>query len=73
MVEAAKRFGDAPLDMLINIAGTRSIMKWYLFKLNLTLSERTGVGPEPDNWYEHTAEILKDKFAINTVVSGSHN
>ncbi|KAK0645416.1 hypothetical protein B0T16DRAFT_411131 [Cercophora newfieldiana] len=26
-----------------------------------------GIGPEPDNWYEHTAEILKEKFAINTV------
>ncbi|KAK1830082.1 hypothetical protein QBC39DRAFT_354702 [Podospora conica] len=46
VVEAAKCFGDGPLDMLVNIAG---------------------VGPEPDNWYDHTAEILKEKFAINTV------
>ncbi|GFP51960.1 uncharacterized oxidoreductase YKL071W [Trichoderma asperellum] len=26
-----------------------------------------GIGPEPDNWWEHTAKILTDKFTTNTV------
>ncbi|KAK4221665.1 hypothetical protein QBC38DRAFT_491603 [Podospora fimiseda] len=46
VINAAKRFGDGPLDMLINVAG---------------------VGPEPDHWHEHTAEILKEKLSINTI------
>ncbi|KAM0418897.1 hypothetical protein ACHAPT_012162 [Fusarium lateritium] len=25
------------------------------------------LGPEPDNWYEHSPEILVEKFRINTV------
>ncbi|KAL6820102.1 hypothetical protein J3E69DRAFT_341195 [Trichoderma sp. SZMC 28015] len=26
-----------------------------------------GLGPEPQMWYEHTSEILSEKFAVNTV------
>ncbi|KAJ8128272.1 hypothetical protein O1611_g5364 [Lasiodiplodia mahajangana] len=26
-----------------------------------------GIGPEPDEWYEHTAEILMEKYRTNTV------
>ncbi|KAL2064370.1 hypothetical protein VTL71DRAFT_4864 [Oculimacula yallundae] len=26
-----------------------------------------GIGPEPDNWFEHTGEILLEKFCVNSI------
>jgi len=26
-----------------------------------------GIGPEPDNWYEHTGDIILEKFRINSI------
>ena len=45
-----------------------AVLLWYLFSDYADTAGYAGIGPEPDNWYEHTAEIIKEKFAINTVV-----
>ncbi|EHK51081.1 hypothetical protein TRIATDRAFT_54996, partial [Trichoderma atroviride IMI 206040] len=46
VASAAEKFGNQPLDVLINVAG---------------------LGPGPQMWYEHTSEILSQKFVVNTV------
>ncbi|KJR86764.1 uncharacterized protein SPSK_10461 [Sporothrix schenckii 1099-18] len=73
---AAQKFGDRPLDVLINLAGMDSnVRRMVVFLCFILLFwypanpwwRALGIGPEPDNWYEHTAEILMDKYATNTV------
>ena len=32
----------------------------------------TGVGPGPEDWHDHTKDIIMEKFLVNTVVSHHH-
>ena len=55
--------------MLINVACTFFLQMCPEVLQEILLC--VGLGPEPYNWFDHTSDILMEKFRINTVVSPS--
>ncbi|KAI0115876.1 hypothetical protein GGR51DRAFT_502452 [Nemania sp. FL0031] len=66
--EDLKRTGATILSLdLLNETSIKAAVAEYGSGPLDVLVNCAGIGPEPDEWYEHTAEILMEKYRTNTV------